>query len=104
MKEMFSAYLAKTLGIDDPDIQAELIAEYRRTFMETVGQMKLAEQASDFERLRRLGHTLKGCALNIGHAEAREYSLGLENCAKENDLAGCGAEIEKLSALAAELE
>ena len=104
MKELLRAHLADTLGIDDPELQDELICEYKRTFDDSVVQMRAAVAAADFERLRRLGHALKGCALNIGHPAAREFSLGVETGARNADCDACRAEIEKLADLARQLE
>lgn len=104
MKDLFRAYLTETLGIDDPELQNELIGEYKRTFEESVSQMEEAAGGADFERLRRLGHALKGCALNIGHPEARESALGVEMGARNADLAACRSEIEKLAVMAKQLE
>ena len=104
MNEQFRAHLAGTLGIDDAELQDELIAEYKRTVTDSIAQMKEAAAAVDFERLRPLGHALKGCALNIGHPAAHECSLGIENGAKESDIAACNARIAELIRLAAELE
>ena len=92
MNEQFRAHLAGTLGIDDAELQDELIAEYKRTVTDSIAQMKEA------------GHALKGCALNIGHPAAHECSLGIENGAKESDIAACNARIAELIRLAAELE
>lgn len=104
MNEQFRAHLAGTLGIDDAELQDELIAEYKRIRDRFDRAEKEAAAAVDFERLRRLGHALKGCALNIGHPAAHECSLGIENGAKESDIAACNARIAELIRLAAELE
>ena len=104
MKELFRAHLTETLGIDDPELQEELMIEYKRTFDDSVAQMKNAAAAADFERLRRLGHALKGCALNIGHPAGRECALGVEMGARDADLDACRTEIEKLSEMAQQLE
>lgn len=104
MKDFFRAHLTETLGIDDLDLQDELIGEYKRTFDDSVADMRKAAAAADFERLRRLGHALKGCALNIGHAAGRECALGVETGARNTDLEACRAEIEKLAEMARKLE
>lgn len=104
MREFFRAHLTETLGIDDPELQDELIGEYKRTFDDSVAQMQNAAAAADFERLHRLGHALKGCALNIGHPAGREGALGVEMGARNADLEACRSEIEKLAAMARQLE
>ncbi len=104
MREFFRAHLTETLGIDDPELQEELIGEYKRTFDDSVMQMKNAVAAADFERLRRLGHALKGCALNIGHPAGRECALGVEMGARNSDLDACRSEIDKLAEMAQQLE
>jgi len=104
MKDFFRAHLTETLGIDDPELQDELIGEYKRTFDDSVTDMRKAADTADFERLRRLGHALKGCALNIGHAAGRECALGVETGARNADLEACRAEIEKLAEMARQLE
>lgn len=104
MKGVFKKHLAEILGIDDPELQEELIEEYNRTFNSSVAQMREASDAADFDRLRQLGHALKGCALNIGHTDAHEHAFFLEQCAKAADLAGCRRTVEGLAAIAARLE
>ena len=42
MNEQFRAHLAGTLGIDDAELQDELIAEYKRTVTDSIAQMKEA--------------------------------------------------------------
>ena len=104
MKEIFRKHLTETLGIDDAELQDELIAEYKRTFDDSLEKMHEALAAADCERLRRLGHALKGCALNIGDLETKEFALGIENGGKAGNADECRVNVEGLTAQAAKLK
>ncbi|MDR0931670.1 MAG: Hpt domain-containing protein [Victivallales bacterium] len=104
MNEIFRKHLTETLGIDDVELQDELIAEYKRTFYDTLDKLKEVLPSGDCEQLRRLGHALKGCALNIGDLETKELSLNIENGGKANDVEICRVNIDGLIKQAANLE
>ncbi len=65
----------------DPDL-----ADYIPTFVENrkkeIEQATTALNAKDFESLRALGHTLKGCCASYGFIELGDLGKRLEDMAK----------------------
>lgn len=81
----------------DRDLLGELCGVLREDCDRAIKEMRQALSETDFTRLERLAHTLKGssaslCALEVS-AEARE----LEQLARDRDVSGAGASLEALA-------
>jgi HPt (histidine-containing phosphotransfer) domain-containing protein len=87
----------------DKDLQ-DLIPEFlegRRADVDSIGS---AVGARDYETVRVLGHSMKGCGGGYGFEEITEIGAGLEQAAKAKDEAAIFAGLEKLADYLARVE
>lgn len=79
----------------DADLE-ELIPGFLENRRAELKQMKEALDAWDFEKLRQLGHTLKGVGGGYGFQDLSEMGRRLEEAAKSRDSEGAAAVVEDL--------
>lgn len=77
MKQCCQVYLDEQFG--DPEIAKEIYDEYVRSVKEKAQDAQEALAASDWTRLDRTAHTIKGNALATGDNEMAEVAIALRN-------------------------
>lgn len=82
--ELFT-YIKENIGIDDPEIIAELLQEYCKTVQGYLVKISQCLAQTDSEGLYRAAHSLKGCSGNVGHEKAYQLCLSLESAAQTSD-------------------
>jgi PAS domain S-box-containing protein len=86
------AMLLSLNGDDGTDIFSELLAILEAQTPDLVRQMIAALDADDMQTVRRIAHTLKGSALNLGARAMAEICLRMEHAAEQ-------AEVQRISEL-----
>jgi CheY-like chemotaxis protein/HPt (histidine-containing phosphotransfer) domain-containing protein len=81
----------------DEEIFKEIIATFLEDAPNQIDKLKKALQEGDAKRVERQGHLLKGAALNIG-------GNGLQNAARELEVAGKEGDLTKAQSLVAMLD
>ena len=99
MKECCKAYLDEQFG-GDADVVAEIYGEYVSSVREKLGEAEAALAASDWSRLDKVAHTIKGNALAAGDAETADTAIELRKAAALSDAALSAPLIEKIRELA----
>ena len=99
MKECCKAYLDEQFG-GDADVMAEIYGEYVSSVQEKLAEADSALAASDWVRLDRVAHTVKGNALAAGDAEMAETAIELRKAAALTDSGQSASLIGKLKELA----
>ena len=84
MKECCAKYLEEQFG-GDADIMGEIYGEYVSSIHEKIGEADAALAASDWTRLDRTAHTIKGNALAAGDEEMAGTAIELRKAAAVND-------------------
>ena len=103
MKAEIEKYIREVLGLDDDETVTMLLDEYIGTMKKIVAQLKPTVESGDLAQLRKLAHTLKGCAGNIGHEPMRAQCLALEEASRNGIAAECPAKIAEIEALSGQL-
>jgi len=98
MKECCRTFLDEQFG-GDADIMAEIYGEYVSSVHEKLAEADQAFAASDWARLDKIAHTVKGNALAAGDAEMAETAIALRKAATLSDAALSSSLIEKLKEL-----
>lgn len=104
MKNMIREYIQNELGIDDPGITDELIADYIALLAHLLSDMRKTFNKRDFPALRTLAHTLKGSSANVGAEPFRALALVLQESADAQNERRCGALITGLEMLQSQIE
>ena len=99
MKECCKAYLDEQFG-GDADIVAEIYGEYVSSVNEKIGEADASLAASDWARLDKVAHTIKGNALAAGDTEVADTAIELRKAAALSDVALSSTLVEKIRELA----
>lgn len=102
MKQSCESYLREQFG-DDADVIGEIYGEYVASMVEKIGEADSALAASEWDRLDKVAHTVKGNALAAGDAEMAETAIALRKAAVLGDAAQSGTLIARLKEIAAAL-
>jgi len=99
MTEEIKAWLNGQFPGDEETIAA-IWGEYVRSIGEKLPEARAALAISDFEKLDRLAHTLKGDALLVGDKPMAEGAIALRNAAKAADSDAAEQALARLAQLA----
>ena len=99
MKECCRKYLDEQFG-GDADVIGEIYGEYVLSVGEKVGEADAALAASDWPRLDKVAHTIKGNALAAGDTEVADTAIELRKAAALSDAALAAPLVEKIKELA----
>ena len=99
MKECCKTYLDEQFG-GDADVTAEIYGEYVSSIGEKIGESESALAASDWSRLDKVAHTVKGNALAAGDTETADTAIALRKAAALADAALAAPLVEKIKELA----
>ena len=102
MKDSCESYLREQFG-DDADVIGEIYGEYVSSIKEKIDEAEAALGASEWDRLDKIAHTVKGNALAAGDAEMAEVAIALRKAAALGDVAQAGTLIARMKELAASL-
>ena len=72
---------------------ADLIPGFMENRNKELQALRAALASGDWERLRQLGHRMKGVGNSYGFAPISDLGRGIEDGAKSNDAAGLGARL-----------
>ena len=98
MKDCCRAYLAEQFG-GDADVMAEIYNEYVSSIGEKIGEAESALAASDWTKLDRTAHTIKGNALAAGDQEMADTAIALRKSAALSDAAHSATLLGKIKEL-----
>ena len=98
MKECCKQYLDEQFG-GDADVMAEIYNEYVSSVGEKIGEAESALAASDWTKLDRTAHTVKGNALAAGDQEMADVAIALRKSAALSDAALSAALLENIKEL-----
>ena len=98
MKDCCKAYLDEQFG-GDADVMAEIYNEYVSSVGEKIGEAESALAASDWTKLDRMAHTVKGNALAAGDQEMADTAISLRKAAALADAALAASLLEKIKEL-----
>ena len=98
MKECCKQYLDEQFG-GDADVMAEIYNEYVSSVGEKIGEAESALAASDWTKLDRTAHTIKGNALAAGDQEMADVAIALRKSAALSDSALSAALLENIKEL-----
>ena len=99
MKECCAKYLEEQFG-GDADVMNEIYGEYVSSIREKLGEAGDALAASDWTKLDRTAHTMKGNALAAGDAEVADAAIALRKAAALSDALQAASLVEKIRDLA----
>ena len=99
MKECCAKYLEEQFG-GDADIMNEIYGEYVSSVREKIVEAGEALAASDWTKLDRTAHTMKGNALAAGDAETAEVAIALRKAAALCDAAQAASLVDRIKELA----
>jgi HPt (histidine-containing phosphotransfer) domain-containing protein len=98
MKECCKKYLDEQFG-GDADIMAEIYNEYVSSVGEKISEAESALAASDWTKLDRTAHTIKGNALAAGDQEMADTAISLRKSAALSDAALSASLLGKIKEL-----
>jgi len=84
MKECCRVYLDEQFG-GDADVMGEIYGEYVSSVVAKKSEAEAALAASDWGRLDKVAHTVKGNALAAGDAEMADTAIALRKAAALGD-------------------
>jgi len=99
MTDEIKAWLNEQFAGDAETIAA-VWGEYVRSMGEKFPEARAALAASDFEKLDRLAHTMKGDALLVGDKPMAEAAIALRDASKAADSAAAAQAIDRAAQLA----
>lgn len=102
MKECCRVYLDEQFG-GDADVMGEIYAEYVASVNAKKEEAETALAASDWGRLDKVAHTIKGNALAAGDTEMADTAIALRKAAALGDAANAASLIGKIGELATQL-
>ena len=98
MKTAVFNYLKDAFDMSDDEAR-DVLEEYLAMLRESCGKAKAAYAAGDLEELGKIGHSIKGCAMNSGHEEMRSAAYSLEQGGKAKAV-NCGDLLNKVVEIA----
>lgn len=98
MKIQILEYLNSAFGVEGEDAE-ELFSTYVESIDENCGKLGRESASRDFPSVSKTAHTIKGCALNCGHAEMAEAAKAAEAAAKAGDAAALAELAEQMCAI-----
>jgi len=98
MKECCKKYLDEQFG-GDADVVAEIYNEYVSSIGVKIGEAESALAATDWTKLDRTAHTIKGNALAAGDQEMADTAIALRKAAALADVALSASLLEKIKEL-----
>ena len=98
MKECCAKYLEEQFG-GDADIMNEIYGEYVSSIREKIAEADAALAASDWTRLDRTAHTVKGNALAAGDAETADVAIALRKAAALADASLSASLVDRIKKL-----
>lgn len=98
MKECCKKYLDEQFG-GDADVVAEIYNEYVSSIGVKMGEAESALAATDWTKLDRTAHTIKGNALAAGDPEMADTAIALRKAAALADAALSASLLEKIKEL-----
>ena len=98
MKECCAKYLEEQFG-GDADIMNEIYGEYVSSIREKIAEADAALAASDWTRLDRTAHTVKGNALAAGDAETADVAIALRKAAALADASLSASLVDRIKEL-----
>lgn len=98
MKECCAKYLEEQFG-GDADIMNEIYGEYVSSIHEKIAEADEALAASDWTRLDRTAHTMKGNALAAGDAETADVAIALRKAAALADASLSASLVDRIKEL-----
>ena len=99
MKECCKTYLDEQFG-GDADVIAEIYGEYVSSVNEKIVEAESALAASDWVRLDKVAHTIKGNALAAGDTETADAAIELRKACALCDAGMAAPLVEKIKELA----
>ena len=99
MKECCRTFLDEQFG-GDADVMGEIYGEYVSSVHEKLAEADQAFAASDWARLDKIAHTVKGNALAAGDTDMAETAIALRKAATLADTALSASLIGNLRELA----
>jgi len=87
----------KTITIDMPPGLEHIFPAYLAWRREEVPELIALLAASDFERLAKLSHNIKGTGTSYGLPDLSRIGADLELAAKQRDTAAAGAQLTQLN-------
>ena len=99
MKECCKVYLDEQFG-GDADVMGEIYAEYVTSVNDKKAEAETALAASDWSRLDKVAHTVKGNALAAGDTEMADTAIALRKAAALGDASDAASLISKIGELA----
>lgn len=99
MKECCKTYLGEQFG-GDADVMGEIYTEYVASVNAKKGEAEAALAASDWPRLDKVAHTVKGNALAAGDTEMADTAIALRKAAALADAPEAASLIGKIGELA----
>jgi two-component system sensor histidine kinase/response regulator len=88
----------------DMDLLTELVGVFENESRQMIAEMHRAVHGDNPKGLKRLAHTFKGSASNLGGAAVARAALVLEHMGRDNNLSGAEAQIGVLAAEVAQLD
>ncbi|MBR5549635.1 MAG: Hpt domain-containing protein [Kiritimatiellae bacterium] len=98
MKECCKKYLDEQFG-GDADLVSEIYNEYVSSIGVKIGEAESALAATDWTKLDRTAHTIKGNALAAGDQEMADTAIALRKAAALADVALSASLLEKIKEL-----
>lgn len=102
MNEEIREGMVQMLG-DDPDLLKEIYADYAGEVKKALASSAECMAKGDFQALRAVAHTLKGCSANIGAEKFRKLSYDWQLAAEARNAETCESCRTQLAALAGSL-
>lgn len=103
MKQKILEYLNVAFGLEGAEAE-EIFASYAQSVGENAAKLKSEISAKDFNAAAKTAHSIKGCALNCGHAEMAEAAKSAEFAAKAGECAPLEENAAKICAIAEALK
>lgn len=101
MKACCKEYLMEQFG--DEDIAAEIYNEYVTSLGQKLAECEAAIEASEWVKLDRAAHAMKGNALAAGDKEVAECAIALRNAAKLQERDNAIELVKNIKELSAQL-
>ena len=98
MKECCKKYLDEQFG-GDADVVVEIYNEYVSSIGVKIGEAESALSATDWTKLDRTAHTIKGNALAAGDQEMADAAIALRKAAALADVSLSASLLEKIKEL-----
>lgn len=100
MKQDIARHIRETfpVPIDDSDL-ASLLADFMFSFTACADELRALPATPDYLAVRRVTHTIKGFAENVGATDLSDLSSALNAAAKAADPAACAEYVSEILAL-----